>query len=311
LAYVYAIFALMFGFSVGNALQANQITVSLAKTFNFAVGTELYLMPLIDQLFYGCMAGGLFLFVLYIVFGGAERVAKASDMIVPLKVGLFFIPSIALLVYHYASVWSALKLIVISAVNPEALLGGLFGFTVQQAFRIGLDRSILATESGIGTAAILFGFTGSKDAFSSGLMGMLSTFISTLVCFLVVLCIVASGVWQVDLTGNALNIAAFETLFGPYAGGLVSFLSISFGVGLLVTYSYVMRAVWMFLTGGRWVHGFNICYSLCALFGAVASVGVVFDIGSLASAGLLAINLFGLLCLMPKIAPKVRASLCG
>jgi len=232
-------------------------------------------------------------------------------MIVPLKVGLFFVPSLMLVAYHYTALWSALKLIVVGAINPTAIAGGLFGYTAQQAFRIGLDRSILATESGIGTAAILFGFTGSKDAMSSGLMGMLSTFISTLVCFLVVLYIVASGAWTSGLTSAALNIEAFSTLFGVHAGWMVTFLSIAFGVGLLVTYSYVMRAVWMFLTGGRWEVVFNLCYTICAALGALVSVDMVFDLGSLANAALLAINLFGLLTLLPKIAPKVRANMCG
>jgi len=299
LAYAYGMCALFFGMALGNAAQANSILLSVVTTWD--------VHPYI-------VAAVLVAFVVYVVLGGAARVIKISDKLVPVKVALFFIPSFLLLFYHYATLWSSLKLICLSALAPSAIMGGALGYTVQQALRYGMDRSIMATESGLGTSAILFGFTGSKDAFGSALMGMLSTFISTCVCFMVVWCIVASGVWQSGLTSTALNIAAFETLFGSaIAGWLVTFLSTAFGVGLIVTYAYVMRAVWLFLTGGRWLWGYVICYCLFTAFGALATVEVVWSLGAIANGGLLATNLFGLLCLLPKIAPKVCRSIatCG
>ena len=56
--------------------------------------------------------------------------------------------------------------------------------------------AIMATESGLGTAAILYGATGSKEPVKDAIMSMLSAFISTIVCFMIALAIVASGVWS-------------------------------------------------------------------------------------------------------------------
>jgi len=298
LPYLYAIPCLLFGMTIGNAIQANSIVMCVETTcgiphYNYVVAVVLTVLTA------------------YVVMGGAARVSRFSDMLVPLKVGLFFIPCITLLAYHYANIGHALWMILLGAFNPGALAGGALGFTVQQAMRFGLDHSVMANESGLGTAGIMFGFTGSKDATRSALMGMLSAFISTLVCFLVVLCLVASGVWDSGLNSMALNIAAFETLFGGLAGWLVSTISIIFGLGLLVAYAYVMHAVWMFLTGGKYEWMFNIIYPAFTAFGALATVGVVRDLGSLANGLLLYINLFGLLWLLPKVVPKIRASLFG
>ena len=165
--------------------------------------------------------------------------------------------------------------------------------------RFGVSRSILATEAGLGTAAVLFGFTGSKKPMDDAIMSMMSVFISTLVCFMVSLCIVASGVWDNGLTSTALTIASYNTLFGQYGGWIVSFLSVSFGVGVLVTYVYIARAAWLFLTGGRLEFVFSILYCLCAFAGALVNVDVVWKSGDVVNAVMLLINLLGIAYLLP------------
>ena len=72
----------------------------------------------------------------------------------------------------------------------QAFGAGVVGFSLQQIIAAGMSRSIFATESGLGSAAILFGSTGNDDAVQNGFMGMMSTFISTCVGFIVALCIV-------------------------------------------------------------------------------------------------------------------------
>jgi len=294
LAYCYAVFCFLFGLVAGNAIQANSIRLSIATTWGVP--------PLVSAII-------LLIFVLYVVCGGAPRIIKASDRIVPIKVGVFFITSFIVLAFHYATLWQALTLIVTSAFKPVPMAGGILGFTVQQAISYGLFRSIVATESGLGTAAILFGFTGSDKPMNSGLMGMISTFISTGVCFIIALCIVASGVWDTGLNSTALTIAAFNTVFGTFGGWIVSFLSVSFGVGVLVTYAYVVRTAWLFLTNGRFEFMFVFLYSLFCFAGALVTVEVIWDAINIVNAGLLLINLFGLIFLLPRIRKDVIAQM--
>jgi len=294
LAYCYAVFCLFFGLLTGNAMQANSIRLSVATTWGVP--------PLVSALI-------LLVFVLYVLCGGASRIVKASDRIVPVKVSVFFITSFILLAFHYATLWQALTLIITSAFKPVSMAGGMLGFTVQQAISYGLFRSIVATESGLGTAAILFGFTGSDKPMNSALMGMISTFVSTVVCFIVALCIVASGVWDSGLNSTALTIAAFNTVFGTFGGWIVSFLSISFGIGVLVTYAYIVRAAWLFLTNGRFEFMFIFLYSLFCFAGALVTVEIVWDAINIVNAGLLLINIFGLIFLLPRIRKDVIAQM--
>jgi len=243
----------------------------------------------------------ILVFILYVVQGGASRIMQAAEKIIPIKVGLFFGSSSIVLLYHYQTIGSALKLIVMSALTPEAAFGGAVGFTVQQAMRYGMGRSIMSTESGVGTAAVFFGATGDNSPIKSGIISMLSAFISTTVCFLVALCIVASGVWNSGLTSTPLTIAAFQTVFGSLGGWIVTFLSVSFGMGVMVVFAYLAREAWYFLTGGKYTQLFNVLYCAIAFGGAFINVHVLWAVCDVVNAVMLLINLFGILYLIPVI----------
>jgi AGCS family alanine or glycine:cation symporter len=194
-----------------------------------------------------------------------------------------------------------------SAFHPTAVMGGVLGFSVQQAMRFGTLRAILATESGLGTAAIMFSSTGSKEPAKEAILSMLSTFISSLVCFMIALCIVATGVWDSGLTSTALTIAAYKTVFGIYGGWIVSFLSISFGIGVLVSFAYIAQESWSFLFGSRVNWLFNCVYcgvAFCAVFVNVNALWAVIDI---VTVGMFVINLIGILYLLPLVQRGIAA----
>ena len=290
LPFIYAFVCVFYGLIGGNIIQANSIATSLAATWGVA--------PLFSGI-------ALLLFVLYILFGGAQRIIKISVSIVPVKVTVFMLSTMAILLFHYNSLLSALYLIVTSGLGLQAFAGGVIGFSVQHMIAAGMSRSIFSTESGLGSAAILFGSTGNDDAIQNGFMGMMSTFISTCIGFIVALCIVVSGVWNSGLNSTALTIAAFDTVFGVYGGWIVSFLSISFGFGVMVSYAYVVRSAWLFVTNNRFSHGFMVVYSLCAFAGALATVDLVWYLADIIIAIMLLINLYGLAMLLPKIRTKL------
>jgi alanine or glycine:cation symporter, AGCS family len=296
LPYAYAAACLMYGLVGGNATQTNSIAVSLDTTWGIA--------PVVSGTI-------ILIFVLYILFGGAQRIVKISLSIVPVKVVVFVISSLAVLLFHYNSLFPALSLIVKSAFGLQAFAAGVAGFSLQHIIAAGMSRSISATESGLGSAAILFGSTGNKDAIQNGFMGMTSTLISTIVSFIVALCIVASGVWSNGLDSTALTITAFDTVFGIYGGWIVSFLSVSFGFGVLISYAYIARSAWLFLTKDRFSYLFIALYSACAFGGAVVAIELVWSLCNIAIAATLFINLYGLLMLLPKIKTNLLNKLDG
>jgi alanine or glycine:cation symporter, AGCS family len=294
LPYAYTVFLFLLSIVTGNAMQANSIRVGFVRILHVNPYTVAFI---------------LFAFICYVILGGAKRIIDVSDKIVPVKVGVFFLSACIILIYHYQAIIPALQIILQGAFTPEALTGGAIGLTVQNAIRFGLVRSLNASEAGLGVAAVLFGATGTKHVYRTSVMSMLSAFISAnLVCSSIALMIVASGVWNSGETGLDLTISAYQTVFGSAGGWIATFLAVSFGIGCLVSYAYVARACWLFLTNGKYIVLFNIVYCLATFLGAIGEVKIVWNSTDLVNAGLLITNLFGLIWLLPIIQKNIKKS---
>lgn len=291
LTYLFTIFTLLFGLIIGNAMQANSIALGVYRTW----GINKYFTSL-----------ALLLFITYVMIGGARRIISISDKLVPFKVAVFLLSSIIILIYHYHSILPALKLIFASALMPQAVGGAVAGFAIQQAISNGISRLINANEAGLGTAGILFGASRSKNPIKDSIMSMVTVFISTyLICFMVALLIVATGVWNNGQTSTALTISAFETVFCQYGGWIVTFISVSFGLGVIVPYAFITRETWLFLTKGRFAAVFYVAYCLITPWGALASVDLIWNATNIINGVMLLINLYAIVYLLPYIRANV------
>ncbi|MBT3455997.1 sodium:alanine symporter family protein, partial [bacterium] len=123
LPYLFSFFCLLYGLSSGNAMQCNSVRLALVKTLGVS---NIYIIAL-------C----IILFLLYVLLGGAHRIIAFSDSIVPVKVVVFFVSAVLLVVYHYASILPAIKLMAVSAFSTKALAGGVVGATVQKELQLG------------------------------------------------------------------------------------------------------------------------------------------------------------------------------
>ncbi len=294
LAYVYAAACLYYGLISGNAMQCNSISTAIHHTTGLSVWV---------------IAAGLTAFVLYVMFGGAQRIIKVADAIIPFKVGLFFITIIIVLGYYWAALIPALKLIVTSAFCPQAVMGAAAGITVQRVIGMAIFRTVNASEAGLGTAGIFYGNTGSSNPLNDGITGMLSTFMSiNVVAMLVSLALVASGVWNGNADGAALVAQSYESVFGVLGGYIVTVLSMIFGLGVFVPYGYITRQCWLYLTGGRFEKFFTFVFAGTACLGAVMTIGLVWTMVDLAVSCLLAINLVAILLLLPYLRSHLSMS---
>lgn len=293
LPYIYAFLMLLYCLVAGNAMQVNNIGTGLCRI----AGVDLWFVAL-----------GLTAFMAYAILGGAQRILSISDKLTPFKVIVFFIAAIIVLIYHAQSIWPALCLIFREAFHPTAFAAGVAGVTVQQAMKSGIARSLNAHESGLGLAAVLFGSTESKQPVRDAIMSMASTFICNyLVCFSVALLVIASGVWNNGEQSLALTISAFSTVFGGYAPWLVTFISASFGLGVLVACTFIGKQCFLFLSGGKAVWLYYALYLLITFVGTLARVDLVWNSIDVVNAAMLVINLFGILWLLP-IARKQLAA---
>ena len=292
LAAIYCVFILFYTFIAGSAMQSNSIGIVL----NQLTGAPLILI-----------GGVLFCALLYIAFGGSKRIMMAAEAIIPFKVGIFFITVIAVLVTHYTQIIPALILIIKSGMSWQSFSGGLVGVGIQQAMSQGLIKTINATEAGVGTAGILFGATEGQDPVRNGIMSMSTAFISNyLVCFVIMLCFVATGSWNSGLQSTALFSATISTTFGWLGCWIASFLALSFGLGVAVAYIFIGKQCWMYLTKGRGITLYNLIFCFAAAAGTVGSISIVWNLVNLVNAGLIFINVLGLVYLLPHLKKALK-----
>ncbi len=123
-----------YGF-VFNAVQAN--TVSLA--FNNAFGISKMAMGI-----------GLGILTAIVIFGGVHRVAKVSEIIVPVFAGLYILVALAIVVMNITEIPSVIALIVESAFDFKGMAIGTFMGVVMT----GVKRGLFSNEAGMGSALI-------------------------------------------------------------------------------------------------------------------------------------------------------------
>jgi AGCS family alanine or glycine:cation symporter len=285
--YVYSIFMLIYVFCGGIAMQCNSMGIGL-RSFT-GISTNII--------------GVIFaLLVFYILIGGAKRIMRAAEFIIPIKVGLFFIGIIILLVYHYDKIFLALKIVLDNAFTIDSFAAGSTAFTMQKAISIGFARALNATEAGVGTASIFFGSTESKNPLKKATVSMITAFISTnLVCATLLFGIVVTGISTQGLVSTEIVIESFKTVFGFLAGPAITFLSLSFGIGVMVAYSFLGYTMWEFLFGKKTIFLYIIIMPLIALFGTIVKVNLVWYSMDSVVWVLIVINLFGVLFNIKKI----------
>ena len=132
--------------------------------------------------------------------------ARSPRSLVPAMCIGYIAASLIVLALYAGQIPSAFALIFHHAFNPVAATGGFAGATIMLAMRYGVARGIFSNEAGLGTAGIAQAAGQSASAAQSGLIGMMGTFIDTIiVCTMTGLVIIVTGVWNSGETGRGAD----------------------------------------------------------------------------------------------------------
>ncbi|MGZ7458342.1 alanine/glycine:cation symporter family protein [Pseudomonas sp. Ma2-10] len=288
----FAIFGGLAGFGIGNMVQVNSMAHALESTFNI----PLWLTGLVTMIVVGL-----------VILGGIKRIGKVAATLVPFMCVAYIIAAIVVLVVHAEAIPGAFELIFTHAFTPAAATGGFAGAAVMAAIRFGVARGIFSNEAGLGTAGIAQAAGTTSSPVRSGMIGMLGTFIDTIViCSMTGLAIIASGVWTSGVSGAALSAAAFESAMPGYGGALLSIALVVFAFTTILGWSYFGERCWEFMVGTKAILPFRLFWVLVVPFGAVAQLDFAWLLADTLN-GLMAIpNLLSLLLLSPVVVKLTK-----
>ena len=236
-----------FGFAF-NTVQSNTICEAFENAFG------------IDNLYMGIV---LTVSTLVIIFGGIQRIAKVSSVVVPIMAVGYILLAFAVVLLNIKNIPEIIALIVKSAFGMEQILGGGMGAAVMQ----GIKRGLFSNEAGMGSAPNAAATASTSHPVKQGLIQTLGVFTDTLViCSSTAFIILMSGVSLTEadgvrLTQEALTAEiggagrifvavaifffAFSSIFGNYYYGEANIRFITKSRAALNTYRLIVGAMVM------------------------------------------------------------------
>jgi AGCS family alanine or glycine:cation symporter len=284
-AKLFAIFALIASFGIGNMVQANSTVDGLAylspafRENDWLVGVILAIMT------------GL------VILGGVKRIANFASAIVPFMAILYLSASLIVLLNHLSAIPEALKLIINSAINPWAVGGAAIG----QAMRWGVARGLFSNEAGLGSSPMAHAAARTNEPVREGLVAMMEPFIDTLViCSMTGLVIIVTGsqaAHPVDAVGAALTAYAFSQVLGQ-GGAIVVGVSLAlFAFSTIVSWSYYGDRATYFLFGETAVTRYRVVYTGLVVVGAAVPLHLVWNLADITNLLMALPNLLALVLL--------------
>ena len=270
-----------FGF-IFNAVQSNTITAAFNNAFGF------------NRLVVGIVLAAI---TGIIIFGGVHRVAKVSEIIVPIFAVLYILVSLFVVFININEIPNILKMIFESAFGLREMSVGTIGGMIL----VGIKRGLFSNEAGMGSAPNAAATADVTHPVKQGLIQTLGVFTDTIVicsctAFMILL---YPGYSTAGLEGIELTQAALSSQIGPIGNAFIAICILLFAFSSIVGNYYYGESNIEFISGNKTVLNlFRAVVVGMVLFGSVAKVAIVWDLadvfmGLMAIINLIAISLLG------------------
>lgn len=292
LAVLFAVFASIAAFGIGNMAQAN----SVADAVNSAFGIGRSLIGIV-----------MLVLTFIVIMGGIKSIGRASSAIVPFMILFYVITGTIILIANYQMIPEAFRLIFYHAFNPTAAVGGFAGSTVRHAMRMGVARGIFSNESGLGSSPIAAAAAKTDEPVRQGLVSMTQTFIDTIiVCTFTGLVLLVTGVWSSGNTPASLTEKAFQHGFGGYGGMVVTISLAFFAYSTILGWSYYGEKSVEYLFGVRSIRPYRLVWVAFVYVGSVSRIDIIWIFSDVMNALMAFPNLIALVFLSGIVAAETK-----
>jgi len=266
MATLFAVFALLASFGIGNMVQANSVVDGLS-----------YIYPSLKD--NGWVVGVILATMVgLVILGGVKRIARVASTIVPFMALLYIAASVIVLANYASEIPNAIVTILNHALNPWAVGGAAVG----EAIRWGVARGLFSNEAGLGSSPMAHAAARTNEPVREGLVAMIEPFIDTLIiCSMTGLVIIVTGAYidrPDDLVGAALTAHAFSQSLGDSGAWIVGFGLSLFAFSTIIAWSYYGDRSARFLFGEKAVMPYRVFYIMLVIFGAAVPLHLVWNV---------------------------------
>lgn len=304
MAVLFALLGVLTVFGTGNATQVNTITS--------AVNTALLSCHVIDasSVSVSSLIIGIIIAVLValILLGGIKRIGRVAEMLVPFMALLYIILALGVIFLNIDRVPGVFASIFEGAFSPASVTGGVVG-SFFLSMQKGVSRGIFSNEAGLGTGSIAHATADTDHPVKQGFFGIFEVFADTIViCTMTALVILCSGIpvnYGTD-AGAELTINGFIATYGNWVSIFTAVALCCFAFSTILGWGLYGTRCIEFLFG-TWINKpFMVVYSLVAVIGATADLGLLWSVAETFN-GLMSIpNLIALFLLSGTVVKLVK-----
>ena len=309
LAYLFAAFGVLTVFGTGNATQVNTITTAInSALLNYNVISENAVST--SNLIIGIVIAIL---IAMILLGGIKRIGQVTEKLVPFMALLYILLGLGVILLNIQNVPSVFASIFRGAFQPSAVTGGIIG-SMFLSLKKGVSRGIFSNEAGLGTGSIAHACADTKKPVKQGMFGIFEVFTDTIViCTLTALVILCSGVpiHFGEAAGAELTISGFTSTYGSWISIFTAIAMCCFAFSTALGWGLYGARCIEFLFSEKVIKPFMVVYSLVAILGATANLGLMWSIAETFN-GLMAIpNLIALFLLSGTVIKLTKEYFAG
>ena len=170
----------------------------------------------------------------FIFLGGVQRLASVTEKVVPIMAAIFLLGGLIVLIVRIKYVPATIGMIFKYAFQPQAIIGGGFGYAIKTAISQGAKRGLFSNEAGMGSTPHAHALANVDCPHDQGVVAMIGVFIDTFVVLTLNALVIISTLYTADgplasgyvgdVTGvlGKANLAqtAFGVVFGESAGNM-------------------------------------------------------------------------------------------
>ena len=306
LAVLFAIFAILASFGIGNMGQVNKIVLNVESAFFRGLDLgQLAGIPVTSII----IGGVLMVLGALIIIGGLQRVAAVAERIVPVMAILYIIGSLTIFFVNIDMVGGIFSSIFRFAFGIKAVAGGAAGVAISQVITQGCKRGVFSNEAGLGSSVMVHSSSNVKEPVKQGMWGIFEVFFDTMIiCTMTAIVVLSSGYINLEtglplegVSDATLVSKAFGDVFGIAGEMFVALAMLLFAFTTVLGWSqYGTKAV-EYLFGAKGVKVYKVIFVVMIMSGAVMTSSLAWDISDTFNGLMMIPNLIGVVSLFPLV----------
>ena len=282
---------------MGCMVQSN----SIGSTFETAFGVPSWVVGIVLVVVCGL-----------IFVGGVQRLAAVTEKIVPIMAVIFLAGGLVVLVMRASYIPATFGMIFKYAFEPQAIIGGGFGYALKEAISQGAKRGLFSNEAGMGSTPHAHAQANVSDPHDQGVVAMIGVFMDTFVVLTLNALVVISTLYTPDgplaecgaaaasTTLNKANLAqtAFGSVMGAEAGAMfVAVCLFFFAFSTILSWNLFGKINVVYLFGKKSVKVYSAIALVFIFLGTLMSNDLVWEMTDMFNNLMVIPNAIGLFAL--------------